>query len=150
MTQGSLPGSAAEAADQLAECYSRKDVEGLLAITSPHFNGFGSGPDEVVHSFEKLRAGISRDFSQCDEVTMKFFDTLMKEVEGFAWMIAGCTITARKGSEVHSLTGRMSAAFISTPGGWQVAQTHFSMPNGVQEEGQSFPVWLKDSASRTS
>jgi len=140
MTQVSLPGSAAEAADQLAECYSRKDVEGLLAITSPLFNGFGSGPDEVVHSFEELRAGISRDFSQCDEVTMKFSDTHIKEVHGFAWMIARCTITARTGNEVLSLIGRMSAAFISSPDGWQVAQTHFSMPYGAQEEGQSFPT----------
>ncbi|WP_319579975.1 nuclear transport factor 2 family protein [uncultured Methanospirillum sp.] len=140
MTQVSLPGSAAEAADQLAGCYSRKDVEGLLAITSPLFNGFGSGLDEVVHSFEELRAGISRDFSQCDEVTMKFSDTQIKEVQGFAWMIAKCTITARTGSEVLSLTGRMSAAFISSPGGWQIAQTHFSLPYGAQEEGQSFPT----------
>ena len=140
MTQVSLPGSAAEAADQLAGYYSHKDVEGLLAITSPLFNGFGSGPDEVVHSFEELRTGISRDFSQCDEVTMKFSDTQIKEVQGFAWMIAICTITARTGSNILSLTGRMSAAFISTPGGWQVAQTHFSMPYGAQEDGQSFPT----------
>jgi len=140
MTPVTLPRSATEAADQLAQCYSRKDVDGLLAITHPLFNGLGSGADEVVHTFEELRTGITRDFSQCDEVSMKLSDIKIQEVQGFAWMIATCTITARTGSEVLSLTGRMSGAFILIPDGWQVAQTHFSMAYGAQETGQSFPV----------
>ena len=43
MTHIALPRSATEAADQLAQCYSRRDVDGLLAITHPLFTGLGSG-----------------------------------------------------------------------------------------------------------
>lgn len=140
MTHISLPKSPAEAAEQLAGCYSRKDVEGLLAITSPLFTGFGSGSDEIVRSFDELRTSFSRDFSQCEEVSMVFTDTLIREVQSSAWMIALCTISARTKGEVISLTGRMSAVFVSTPNGWQIAQTHFSIPDVSQDAGQSFPV----------
>ena len=135
----SLPQSVSETVEQLAAYYSHKDIEGLIAITSPQFTGFGSGPDEIVHSIEEFRTSLIRDFSLCDQVRMEFDDIHIREDIRAAWMIAACTITAQTGTDTIALKGRMSAVFRRVSSGWQIALTHFSMPYLDQEPGQSYP-----------
>lgn len=140
MTSTTLPQTVQEAVDQLAAYYSARDCNGLLSITSPAFIGLGSGPDENVFSAEELRTSLNRDFSQCDDIEMKFSKLHIREDIRAAWMLANCTITARTGGKVITMAGRMTGVFRRTTSGWMIAQTHFSMPYSGQEPGHSFPV----------
>lgn len=134
-----LPGSLQEAIERLEACYSARDIDGILSFTSPGFIGYGSGSDEVVLSAEELRLMLVRDFSQCESIRMTFTNMHVREDVRAGWMLADCTISAMISGKEVVLSGRMTAVFRKIPPGWQMVQTHFSLPCAGQETGESFP-----------
>jgi ketosteroid isomerase-like protein len=120
--------------------YSRRDAEGVLALTAPEFMAFGSGSDEVCTDRDEYAKGLERDFIQCDDLAMEFNDIRVAGTGDVAWIAAGCTITPTFEGRSEALHGRMTAVFRRDGDRWLCALTHFSLPCSEQEEGESYPA----------
>ncbi len=124
------------------KAYECKDLEGVLAGYAPDPDTvvLGSGPDEIYVGPRQARKGLKRDFEQSQDVHVKLSGVRVSAAGKVAWLSANCTFLAHneKGAGVV-LAGRISAVLEKRRSQWLVAQSHFSMPYGEQDEGRSFP-----------
>jgi ketosteroid isomerase-like protein len=124
---------------QYALGYRNKDMRAILGICSPAITGFGSGPDEIVRGKPQLKKALIRDFSQADQISLAFPGMEIAGAGPVAWVTSGCRFTLVIRGTGHSMTGRFTAVVRNTGSRWLIEQIHFSMPDGAQDAGQSFP-----------
>jgi ketosteroid isomerase-like protein len=125
--------------NRVAQAYSRRDADAVLALAAPDIIGFGSGPDEKVVGPGLMRKSLERDFSQCDGLSMKFTWMAVRSEGNVAWVAADCTIAATIKSETHTYPGRATAVVRKAGDQWQLALLHFALPAADQTAGQSYP-----------
>jgi ketosteroid isomerase-like protein len=119
--------------------YSKKDIKMLLDATDPDYFGFGSGHDEKVWSAEALKLQLERDFAHSGDLSMDFGKMTIFAEGNAAWCAGDCTISANVGGKRVSVDGRMTIVLRRAGDKWLFAHTHFSVPDRMQQEGQSFP-----------
>jgi len=140
MTTGSEFETAATAVmEKYAQAYSKKDLEGIMAIAAEDFFGYGTGPDEDVYGKKQLRAQVERDLSQSDRISMHLGPSHVSGKGDVAWYAGSCTVEATASGQDIRMVGRITAVLKKEGGRWLIAMCHFSMPFGEQEAGQSWP-----------
>ena len=138
-TSSEFKAAVTAAMDRYARAYSEKDLEGVLATTAEDFFGHGSGPDEEVYGKEQLRSQVERDLAQCDRVSMVIGPGHISGEGNVAWYAGNCTVEAIVDGQDMRLEGRITAVLKKVGDQWLIAMSHFSMPFGAQEAGQSWP-----------
>ena len=126
--------------NRYATAYQKKDVKTLAEIFSPGITGFGSGPDEIITNHADLLRQIKRDISQADILSVEFTDRRISGDGRVAWVTSKNTMTfTMDGTKKQAIRGRATMVLRNTGSRWLIEQLHFSLPNGGQSEGQSFP-----------
>ncbi|MCP1392550.1 MAG: nuclear transport factor 2 family protein [Methanothrix sp.] len=138
-TISDFKAAATEAMERYAQAYSAKDLEGIMATADEEFFGYGSGPDEEVYGKDLLRAQVERDLSQSDRISMILGPGHVSGKGDVAWYAGSCTIEATVEGQDVRMEGRITAVLKKVGERWLIAMSHFAMPFGGQETGQSWP-----------
>lgn len=125
--------------DTYSVLYGQRDLAGLISLVEPDFQGFGTGPDEVVMSAEELRRAVARDFAQAEVSTIAFTDRYCTVEGTAAWVMGACRFDFRSGETEGIIVARFTAVLRKNEGVWRFAQLHYSMPCSEQAEGSSWP-----------
>jgi ketosteroid isomerase-like protein len=125
---------------QWKDAYSRRDVDGALAVMAPDADvvGIGTGPDEWRVGPEEFKAQLERDFAQSEALSVDYEPLVVSEAGPVAWVAGRASVQARVEGQDVSLTGRFTAVLEQRGDRWLLVQTHFSLPAAEQAEGQSF------------
>jgi ketosteroid isomerase-like protein len=125
---------------QWKDAYSRRDVDGALAVMAPDADvvGIGTGPDEWRVGPEEFKAQLERDFAQSEALSVDYEPLVVSEAGPVAWVAGRARVRARVEGQDVSLTGRFTAVLEQRGDRWLLVQTHFSLPAAEQAEGQSF------------
>jgi len=125
---------------QWKDAYTRRDVDGALAVIAPDNDvvGIGTGPDEWRVGPEEFRAQIERDFAQSAALSVNYEPLVVSEAGPVAWVAGRATVQAQIDGQELTLTGRFTAVLEQRDGRWLLMQTHFSLPAAEQAEGRSF------------
>ena len=127
-----------------AKAYADKDIDTMmdLFIDDPNIVAIGTGTDEWVHGCEELREGFKRDFSQADNIQVKFEKVTIQHAGNAAWLSGLMTMYAVVSGKEVLLSGRLSMVLENIGDKWLFAHLHFSLPANQQEVGHSFPEWI--------
>lgn len=129
-----------ETIQKYATAYRKKDIRAFSALFSSDITGFGSGPDEVITNHDGFLRQIQRDMSQATIHAVEFTDRKIFGDGRVAWATSKSAITFTiDGTTKQTLCGRSTMVLKNTGSRWLIEQLHFSLPNGGQAEGQSFP-----------
>jgi ketosteroid isomerase-like protein len=125
---------------QWKDAYSRRDVDGALAVIAPDNNvvGIGTGPDEWRVGPEEFKAQLERDFAQAEALSVDYEPLVISEAGPVAWVAGRARVQARVEGQDVTLTGRFTAVLEQRGDRWLLVQTHFSLPAAEQAEGRSF------------
>jgi ketosteroid isomerase-like protein len=125
---------------QWKHAYSRRDVNGALAVMAPDDDvvGIGTGPDEWRVGPEAFKAQLERDFAQSEALSVAYEPLVVSEAGPVAWVAGRATVAARVEGQELTLAGRFTAVLEQRGDRWLLMQTHFSLPAAEQAEGQSF------------
>jgi len=125
---------------QWKDAYSRRDMDGALAVMAPDADvlGIGTGPDEWRVGPAAFRAQLERDLAQSEALSVDYEPLVVSEAGPVAWVAGRATVQARVDGQDLALTGRFTAVLEQREGRWLLMQTHFSLPAAEQAEGRSF------------
>jgi ketosteroid isomerase-like protein len=125
---------------QWKDAYSRRDVDGALAVIAPDDDvvGIGTGPDEWRVGPEEFKAQLERDFAQAEALSVDYEPLVVSEAGPVAWVAGRARVQARVEGQDVTLTGRFTAVLEQRGDRWLLMQTHFSLPAAEQAEGRSF------------
>jgi uncharacterized protein (TIGR02246 family) len=125
---------------QWKDAYSRRDLDGVLAVMAPDAGvvGIGTGPDEWRVGPGEFKAQLERDFAQSEALSVDYEPLVVSEAGSVAWVAGRATVQARVEGQNLTLTGRFTAVLEQREGRWLLVQTHFSLPAAEQAEGRSF------------
>ncbi len=128
--------------DKLAERYSKRDLDGVMALFAPDPDLVlvGTGADETRIGFDEARSQIERDFSQTDAVSMKLDPRSVSAAGSVAWVVADVTNRAEVGSQYVSIPMRVTTVLEQREGRWLIVQIHASVHMAGQPEGESWPT----------
>ena len=130
------------ALNKLSEGYTRRDMNGLLALLAPDPDVFifGTGADERRVGLAEIRAQFERDWSQSEAASFQWGRHSVSAAGPVAWVAADVTFKIKVAGEEVTLPGRMTGVLEKRGDRWLIAQAHFSLPAGGQAEGQSWPT----------
>jgi len=120
---------------QMTDALSRKDIEGVMALTDPEFRGLGTGIDEKAIGREEYRRHLERDFMQAETISLDLSDVLIGAEGTIAWVMADLTCRVVVDGAGETRNGRMTAVLRGTGHAWVFAQMHYSLP----AEERSYP-----------
>jgi ketosteroid isomerase-like protein len=125
---------------QWKDAYSRRGVDGALAVIAPDDDvvGIGTGPDEWRVGPEEFKAQLERDFAQSEALSVDYEPLVISEAGPVAWVAGRARVQARVDGQDLTLTGRFTAVLEQRGDRWLLMQTHFSLPAAEQAEGRSF------------
>lgn len=125
---------------RLATATGEKDLDSIMALTDPDFQGLGTGADEKAIGRVAYRRHLERDFSQAETLSLEFSDVRIGAEGTVAWVMADMAYRAVVDGAPQTLDGRMTAVLRGTGHAWVVAQLHYSLPAEGQEAGKSYPA----------
>ena len=125
---------------QWKDAYSRRDVDGALAVMAPDADvlGIGTGPDEWRVGPAEFKAQLQRDFAQSEALSVDYEPLVVSEAGPVAWVAGRASVQVRVEGQKLTLTGRFTAVLEQRGDRWLLMQTHFSLPAAEQAEGRSF------------
>ena len=124
----------------MAECYARRDLEGLLATCAPDPDHvmYGTQADEKRMGLSGIKAQAERDWSQSNAASIEYGWTSISAAGNVAWTAADVAFKLEAGGQKMTLPGRLTAVLERRGDKWLIVQSHFSLP-AASPEGQSFP-----------
>jgi ketosteroid isomerase-like protein len=125
---------------QWKDAYSRRDLDGALAVIAPDEDvvGIGTGPDEWRIGPGEFKAQLERGFAQAEALSVAYEPLVVSEAGPVAWVAGRASVQARVEGQDLTLTGRFTAVLEQRGDRWLLVQTHFSLPAAEQAEGRSF------------
>jgi ketosteroid isomerase-like protein len=125
---------------QWKDAYSRRDVDGALAVMAPDEDlvGIGTGPDEWRVGPAEFKAQLERDFAQSEALSVAYEPLVVSAAGPVDWVAGRATVAARVEGRELTLTGRFTAVLEQRGDRWLLMQTHFSLPAAEQAEDRSF------------
>ncbi len=129
--------------NKLADGYTRRDLETLVAIFAPDPDNimFGTQADEKRIGLAEIKAQAERDWSQTEANSIEYEWTSISAANGVAWVAADMTFEVKAEGQEMTLPGRLTAVLEQRGDQWLIVQSHFSLPAPGQE-GESFPPEL--------
>jgi len=127
--------------NKMAECYAKRDMDGLLALCAPDPDNimYGTGADEKRIGLKGIQAQAERDWSQTETSNITYQWTSVSAANGVAWVAADAAFEMTAGGQAMSLPARITAVFEKRGDKWLIVQSHFSLPAANQGEGEAFP-----------
>ena len=125
--------------DSYTVLYTRRDLDGVVSLVEPDFQGYGTGPDEVIRNADEFRRAVERDFAQTESATICFSDRRCTVEGSTAWVMGGCRFSFITGNGEGEMEGRFTAVLRHYDGVWRLAQLHLSIPCQEQSQGESWP-----------
>jgi len=125
---------------RLEEATAKKDVDGIMALTDPDFQGFGTGADEKAIGRDAYRRHLERDVVQAETIALDLSDVRIAAEGTVAWVMADMVYHFVVDGVGETLNGRMTAVLRGTGHAWVFAQVHYSLPAEGQDEGRSYPA----------
>lgn len=127
---------------KFSDSYAKRDMEGLLACLAPDPDVvlYGTGADEKRTGLAEIQFQAQRDWDQTDEISMAFDKISVSAAGPVAWTAVDGAFQIRAGGQKMRLPARGSFVLERRNGNWLVVHTHFSVPAGGQEEGESIPA----------
>lgn len=125
---------------RLEEAMSKKDLDGIMALTAPDCRGFFIGADEKAIGREACRRHLERGFAQVETIGLDLSDIHIGAEGTVAWVMADMACRFVIDGVGEARTGRMTAVLRGTGHAWIFAQVHCSLPAEGQEEGRSYPA----------
>lgn len=122
--------------ERFCDRYSRKDRDGILAITAPDMMGFGTGADEIVRNREEMERQLRRDFEEVESLSVRMADCTIKAEGTIGWVMGDITFTA----DEKEIPCRITMVLRGTGHRWEIVQMHISQPAADQAKGRSFPT----------
>jgi ketosteroid isomerase-like protein len=115
---------------QWKDAYSRRDMDGALAVMAPDADvlGIGTGPDEWRVGPAEFKAQLERDFAQSEALSVDYEPLVVSEAGPVAWVAARASVQVRVEGQKLTLTGRFTAVLEQRGDRWLLMQTHFSLP----------------------
>ena len=128
--------------NQMAEAYAKRDLGAALALFAPDPDlvTIGTGVDEKRIGLAGRKAQLERDFAQVGDISVKLGWHSISAAGSVAWLAADATVRGKVSGQEISFTGRLTAVLEQRSGRWLLMQTHFSVPDKAQAEGESFPA----------
>jgi ketosteroid isomerase-like protein len=125
---------------QWKDAYSRRDVDGALAVIAPDDDvvSIGTGTDECRVGPGEFKAQLERDFAQAEALSVDYEPLVVSEAGPVAWVAGRASVQARVEGQEVAMSGRFTAVLEQRGDRWLLVQTHFSLPAAEQAEGRSF------------
>ncbi len=129
------------AINNFLKAYSRRDLEGALALLAPDPDllFIGTGADEKILGIKRASAQMKRDYEQSDEISVKLGPVSISSAGPVAWMFADSTWRVKAGGQEMNYEWRWTMVLEKRQGKWLIAQSHLSAPAQAQAHGESFP-----------
>jgi len=125
--------------NRLSEGYSKRDIDGIIALMDLGLMGFGTGADERVSGVEEFRSRLERDLSQCDEMSLYYSNVDVDGEGAVAWLACDCRAVVVVRGISQEIKFRLTAVLRLEKVSVRFAQLHFSLPAEGQVDGESFP-----------
>ncbi len=130
--------------NRYAQAYADKNLDAMMDLFSndPDIVAIGTGTDEWIHGCDELKEGFRRDFTQADNIQVKFERITIQATDNASWLSALMTMYATVSGKEVLLSGRLSMVLEKIGDRWLFVHLHFSLPADKQEIGHSFPEWI--------
>jgi ketosteroid isomerase-like protein len=127
--------------NRFIETYTRRDVEGTLALLAPDPDILilGSGGDEKMVGINQARLQLNRDYEQAGDISLKLGPVAVSAAGPVAWVAADSTWKVKLSGHDMIYNFRWTMVLENRQGKWLIVQSHLSAPAFSQAEGQSFP-----------
>ena len=129
------------AVKQCFAAFARRDIDAMLAFFAPDPDVVvvGTGSDERGIGLKEIRAIFERAFSQFDEASFKFGWHSVSVRGPLAWLAADVGLHVKASDREISRQIRLTGVMEKRGDKWLILQSHDSVPDREQVEGESFP-----------
>lgn len=126
---------------QCFEAFAMKDLDTMLAFFAPDPDVvvIGTGRDEKGVGFTEIKAIFKRAFSQFDEASFEFGWHSVSVAGLLAWLATDVTFHVKASDREVSRQLRLTGVMEKRGDRWLILQSHDSVPDRDQAEGESFP-----------
>ncbi|MBP7652092.1 nuclear transport factor 2 family protein [Candidatus Dependentiae bacterium] len=123
---------------EMFDAYSLKNIEKSIECVDEKFFMFGSGKDEIAKNLKDLKKGLTRDFSQVDELKCSIKFVHLENNSNTAWVSGYVTYIVRIKKEKNVYQYRYTCVLENKNKKWKLVLAHLSEPSSQQESGKSF------------
>ena len=126
---------------QCFEAFAKRDLDAMLAFFAPDPDVvvIGTGRDEKGIGFAEIKAIFERAFSQFDEASFEFGWHSVSVAGPLAWLAADVILHVKASGREISEQLRLTGVMEKRGDRWLILQSHDSVPDREQAEGESFP-----------
>jgi len=125
---------------QCFEAFGRRDLDALLAFfaSDPDVVVIGTGRDEKGIGLAEIKAILERAFAQFDEASFQFGWHSVSVAGPLAWLATDVSYRVKAGDRESSRQIRLTSIMEKREGRWLILQSHDSVPDRDQAEGEAF------------
>ena len=126
---------------QCFDAFAMKDLNAMLAFFAPEPDVvvIGTGGDERGVGFNEIKAIFERAFSQFDEASFDFGWHSVSVRGPLAWLATDVGLNVKAGDREISRQIRLTGVMEKRGDRWLILQSHDSVPDREQVEGEAFP-----------
>lgn len=129
--------------DYIKAYFNERSSDRTFALFSSSITGFGTGIDEIARETEQFKELYLRDFRQAPDKVNVVYDFADAVVLSLSSGMVNAIIsidTVISGMPLVMKDLRVSTVFIKENGKWLIRHMHISLPAGIHEEGESYPL----------
>lgn len=125
---------------QCFEAFARRDIDAMLAFFAPDPDVvvIGTGGDEKGVGFTEIKAIFERAFSQFEEANFEFGWHSVSVAGPLAWLAADVILHVKVNGREITEQLRLTGVMEKRGDRWLILQSHDSVPDREQAEGESF------------
>ena len=122
------------------EAFGRRDLDALLAFFAPDPDVvvIGTGRDEKGIGRAEMKAIFQRAFAQFSEASFQFGWHSVSVAGSLAWLANDVSYLVKAGDRESSRQIRLTGIMEKREGRWLILQSHDSVPDRDQAEGEAF------------
>ena len=129
------------AVKQCFEAFAMKDLDAMMAFFAPDPDVvvIGTGGDERGVGFAEVKAIFERAFSQFDEASFDFGWHYVSVAGPLALLATDIALRVKASDREVSQQIRLTGVLEKRGDRWLILQSHDSVPDRDQAEGEAFP-----------
>jgi uncharacterized protein (TIGR02246 family) len=126
---------------QCFDAFAKRDLNTMLAFFAPDPDVvvIGTGRDEKGIGFAEVKTIFERAFSQFNEASFEFGWHSVSVAGPLAWLAADITLHVEASDREISRQIRLTGIMEKRGDRWLILQSHDSVPDRDQVEGEAFP-----------